>query len=207
MKEHLSGLKEFLKSPEFRHYLISSAIGLILFVVMGCISYLTNPAKGDELIAQFMAMVSEASVIDPETGTISVFVLLQNNWIAMLIMILYGLIPFIQFPVISLFSNGLLVGIMAGMYWVSDEMTMPLFLAGLVPHGIFEFTALVVAVACGRYLCRNTTKMISRKHEKPEMSSVFTDLLRVLLFVIAPLTVVAAFVEVYLTPVVQALFV
>jgi len=206
MREHLSLLKEFLRSASFRRSLTSSALGLIIFVLMGFISYLTNPTMGDELIAQFVDMVTESGVVDIETGEISVFMLLQNNWMAMLIVIIYGLLPFLQFPLISLFSNGVLLGVMGGLYWVSDEMSMSLFLASLLPHAVFELTALVLAVACGMYLCRNVTRWITRKGERPIMTEVYSDLLRVLLFMIAPLTVIAAFVEVYVTPSVQTLF-
>lgn len=206
MKEHLSLLKEFLRGAEFRRSLVSSSLGLIIFIVMGFFSYLLNSAMGDKLIGQFVDMVSESGVVDTETGEISVFMLLQNNWMAMLIMILYGMIPFLHLPVISLFTNGVLLGVMAGLYWISDEMSMPLFLASLLPHAVFELTALVFSVACGMYLCRNTTKWITRKGERPNMTVVYGDLLRVLLFLIAPLTVTAAFVEAYVTPVVQALF-
>lgn len=206
LKEHISALKEFLRNAEFRRNLLSALLGLVIFILMGFISYLTNSAMGDELIAQFLDMVTESGIVDGETGKVSVFMLLQNNWTAMLIIILYGLIPFIQFPVISLFSNGVLLGVMGGLYWLSDDFTMSLFLASLLPHAVFELTALVFAAACGMYLCRNMTRLIRRKDDSPNMTEVFSDLLRVLLFLIAPLVVAAAFIEVYITPVIQGFF-
>ena len=81
-----------------------------------------------------------------------------------------------------------------------------LYLAALLPHGIFELAALVLAAACGVYLCRNIGRLVTNSPKKIPAVELLTDLLRVLVMVIAPLTAAAAFIESYITPVIASLF-
>jgi len=80
------------------------------------------------------------------------------------------------------------------------------YLAGILPHGIFEIPALVFSIACGVYLCRNMCRMVTNHPGKAPLLAVLEDLLRVMVMIVAPLTVAAAFVECYVTPVIMALF-
>ena len=81
-----------------------------------------------------------------------------------------------------------------------------LYLAALLPHGIFELAALVLAAACGVYLCRNIGRLVTNSPKKIPAVELLTDLLRVLVMVIAPLTAAAAFIESYVTPVIASFF-
>lgn len=205
LREHLSLLKKFLHS-DFRKGFLWCTMTMLLSILAGFALYQASPDVANELIDRFNELVEQAGVLDAETGTISVFALLRNNWTAMLAVILYGFIPFICFPVFSLFSNGLLIGVLAGLYQQSEELTMTMYFAGILPHGIFEFPALLLAVSCGMYLCRNMGYAFLRTPKRPSIPEVVSDLLRVLLFLIAPLNVAAAFIEAYLTPMIMASF-
>jgi len=204
LKEHLSLLKKFLDT-DFRKLPVWCTVGFLLSVLSGVALYLADPETANEVIAQFVEMVEESGVIDTETGAISVFALLQNNWTAMLNITAYGFLPFIYLSVISLFSNGALMGVLAGLYAVSEEVSLWAYFAGVLPHGIFEIPALVLSAACGMYLCRNMGRFLSGK-PRPPLAEQGCHVLRVLLFLVAPMTVAAAFIEVYLTPMIQALF-
>ena len=83
---------------------------------------------------------------------------------------------------------------------------MVLYLAGILPHGIFELPALVIAAACGVCLCRNMGRLVTSSPKRVPMVELLSDLLRVLLFWSLPMTVAAAFPEAYVTPLVMALF-
>ena len=85
-------------------------------------------------------------------------------------------------------------------------MPLTAYLAGILPHGVFELTALVFSIACGVHLCRNMCHLVTSHPDRTPLPAVLEDLLRVLVMVVAPLTVAAAFVECYVTPVIMGLF-
>ena len=203
LRDNLPPLKEFWRK-RMGKTMRFSFLFFIASVSFGAVLYLTDPETTNTILDEFNRMVQEAGVID-ENGAISVFVLLQNNWMAMVSTILFGFIPLMLLPALSLFSNGVLLGILAGMYSVEDSLGLGLFLAGILPHGIFEIPALLISSACGIYLCCNATRVMLRRNPMP-MVPLIGDLLRVLLLVIAPLTVAAAWVECYVTPIFMSMF-
>ena len=117
------------------------------------------PEVVDKVLEAFMNQIQEAGVVD-ETGELSVFALLMNNWRAMLTSAIWGLIPFLFLPVLSLFVNGALVGLLGG--WVLQRGgSLAFYCAGILPHGVFEIPALVLSAACGVYLCRGLSSLPS----------------------------------------------
>ena len=203
LAEQFALLRKFL-GTDFRKTLLWCAAGMVIAGILGFGVSLLRPDTAMTLLQNFMDQIAESGVIDDE-GQMSVFALLMNNWRAMLVSALYGLIPFLFLPLISLLTNGLLMGVMFGIYQANGISLLAL-LAGLVPHGIFEIPALVFSIACGVRLCRNMCLMVTSSPHKVPFLVLAEDLLRVLVLVIAPLTMVAAFVECYVTPVVMGWF-
>ena len=151
-----------------------------------------------------MEQISESGVID-ENGGMSVFALLMNNWRAMLVSAAYGVVPFLFLPIFSLLMNGALLGLLAAVF-ASGGNSIAAYLAGILPHGIFEIPALIFSIACGVYLCRNMCRLVVSSPERIPTLELLEDLLRVVVLLVAPLTAAAAFVECYVTPVVMGLF-
>ncbi len=203
LKEQFVLLKDFLRS-DFRKTVFWSAVGLIVAGLLGFGFSLLQPEAAMNAITNFMNQIADSGVIDEE-GQVSVFGLLMNNWRAMLTTALYGLLPFIFLPLVSLLTNGLLLGVMFGIYQ-ANGLSLAALLAGLLPHGVFELPALVFSVACGIRLCRNMGLIVFNNPQKEPFLVLAEELLRVLIFVIAPLTMAAAFIECYVTPVVMGLF-
>ena len=79
------------------------------------------------------------------------------------------------------------------------------YFAGIVPHGIFELPALILALGSGIYLCRKVTDYV-RHNEKGVMGPLMKDLLRLFVMHIIPLLVAAAMMEAYVTPQLLKLF-
>ena len=204
LKEHGSLLKDFLKD-DLPRTLRFSCLFFIASISLGFFLYVTDPETSNAVLDEFSKVVMEAGVFDEVTGEISVFALLQNNWMAMVTTILFGFIPFLLMPALSLFSNGTLLGILAGVYCSTEGLSLRMFLAGILPHGVFEIPALLLSSACGIYLCLNASRVILNRSPAP-MVQLIGDLLRVLLFIVAPLTVAAAFIECYVTPLFLAMF-
>lgn len=203
MREQARLLGGFLRA-DFRRVLRLCAWALALSALAGFAIACAAPEVVDQVLDAFMKQIQETGVVD-ETGTISVFALLMNNWRAMLTSAIWGLIPFLFLPVLSLFVNGALVGLLGG--WVlQNGGSLSFYLAGILPHGVFELPALVLSAACGVYLCRGLCRMILNWQDRVPAVELFSDLLRVMVLAVAPLTVAAAFIECYVTPVVLAFF-
>lgn len=203
MREQLSLLGRFLRE-DLRRPALWCAGGMAAVIALGAAAGLMAPEAVAQVMDAFMDMVLDAGVMD-EAGNLSPFALLLNNWRAMLTAICYGFLPFIYLPALTLVTNGFLIGMMAA-YYHAAGLPMSLYLAALLPHGIFELTALVLAAACGVHLCRNMGRVITNSPQKVPLVEHLSDLLRVLLLVIAPLTAAAAFIECYITPLVAGLF-
>lgn len=100
------------------------------------------------------------------------------------------------FPIISLFINGFIVGLMIGILFLSGALI--LILTSLVPHAIFEIPAIIISSALG---IRLGLEWLLRK-SKGHRDEVFkTNLMRIVKFlpVIFFLLLFAGFVEVYVS--------
>ena len=204
LRDQYSLLREFLRSG-FSRFLFWCAVGLTASFALGLGGAALRPELAETAIDAFSRQVAQAGVLDGEGG-LSVWALLMNNWRAMLLSAAYGFIPFLFLPVLSLLVNGALLGVMAS-YYMSHGMSMLLFLAGILPHGVFELPALVLSIACGACLCRNMCRLAVSSPRRVPMVELLGDLLRVLLLLVAPMVVAAAFIECYVTPAVMGLFV
>ncbi len=180
---------------------------LAVLLVSAAVGYLTCAAAPDAttaVIDYFMDAMLESGVVD-ETGAISPLGLLLNNWIAILFCVLYGFLPFLFLPVIILFSNAYLIGAM-GAYYRINGISLRLFFAGIIPHGVLELPALAMASAMGYILCLTLVQKLLHRPDTPPMVELLSDVLRTLLIVVFPLLTGAAVIEAYVTPVVMRLF-
>lgn len=203
LREQYSLLRKFLRSG-FGNTVSLCAKGMLAAAAFGVFAAFFYPSVIETALESFAAMVEDAGIMN-EDGSISVFALLFNNWWAMLISAAYGFIPFIFLPILSLISNGLILGIF-GAFYVQNDLGLLTYLAGILPHGIFELPALVLSIACGVALCRNMNRMITGNANRVPMVELLSDLLRVILLLVAPMVVAAAFIECYITPLILSLF-
>ena len=204
LQEQIALLGEFFRGG-FRRKVVLCALGMLVAVLLGAGVRMLFPEESAQVINAFMEMVEESGAVN-EQGEMSVFALLMNNWRAMLVSAAYGFIPFLFLPLLSLLYNGLLLGVLAVLLQ-SGGVSILAYLMGILPHGIFELPALVLSVACGVALCRNMCRMVVSSPRRVPLLGLLEDLLRVLVLLVAPLTVAAAFVECYITPYVMNLFI
>lgn len=203
LKEQTGLLADFLRGG-FRRTALFCALGMAGAAVLGVAIGLLFPQQAAQVLNAFMEQVEQSGVID-EQGQMSVFALLMSNWRAMLLSAAYGFIPFLFLPLLSLLSNGVLLGLLGGLVYAGGQSIL-FYLAGILPHGIFELTALVLSIACGVTLCRNMCDLAVSSQRRVPLPALLEDLLRVLVLLVAPLTAAAAFVECYVTPVVMSFF-
>ena len=185
----------------------TTLIMAVVLVVSGLLGYFmcaANPDVTNAVVEYFLSAMLDSGVIS-ETGTLSLIDLLLNNWMAILMCVVYGFIPFLFLPVLILFSNAYLVGVM-GAYYHINGIPMLVFFAGILPHGIFELPALILAFSMGLYICGHLTRRCRRDETALSLVQCLGLAARLLVFLLLPLLIAAALTEAYVTPLAVGLF-
>lgn len=132
-----------------------------------------------------------------ETPELDPVALFFHNLGASALAVALGLVPFLFLPLVPLFANAVVLGLISGMMLGLGEPASWVA-AGILPHGIFELPALLLSFALGFTLCRKLTARICRRRARP-LRAIGCTLLMFILFVL-PLLAVAAAVESWVTP-------
>ncbi|MFC5401787.1 stage II sporulation protein M [Cohnella soli] len=131
---------------EIRPYFIFSAMLFFAGIVIG----MAPDAPTDFLKDQIKGLASIAEDVNrsahPERTMF--FLVLMNNMTASFLAMLYGLAAGIM-PVVMLVTNGLVIGFLIDKASGAGQSVWELVLKGLLPHGIFELTAVFLACAFG----------------------------------------------------------
>jgi uncharacterized membrane protein SpoIIM required for sporulation len=132
-----------------------------------------------------------------------------NNTRAVIAIFVMGLISFSVLGILLYMLNiGMIGGVFAFLILLSEKAPgvhpLDIFLAGVLPHGIFEIPALMIGSAAMLYF---GVVMVTPQTGK-SMGEVIIELLadwsKVFIGVVLPLLAVAALIEAYITPVLLA---
>lgn len=200
MKKQLRALGGFWRE-EYGRWVGMTAIAFLVLVVLSYIAGRLFPEIPATILTYFNEVVADSGIVRDD-GSFSALALFGNNLRAMALSTLYGFIPFLYLPALSMGVNAILLGMVAS----SVNGQWLLLAAGILPHGIFELPALCLSLAAGLCLCQNINRYI-RKNEKGIITPLLLNILRVTGLVVIPLLVVAAIMESYVTPAVMQLFV
>lgn len=175
---------------------------LILISFAVCMAF---PALREKLLSYVLSTMDSTGAIKDD-GTLSALALFSNNLGATAFIMAYGLIPFIQLPALALGVNAMVIGVLASWY-LAEGYSMLGFLASLLPHGLLEFPALILAFAMGLFVCGQVTRRLFRKDESAlHIWDCLVLMSRMLLLVLIPLLAGAALIEAYITPAIASLF-
>lgn len=199
MKKQLRALGDFWRE-EYGRWVGMTAVAFLVLVVLSYIAGRLFPEIPAAILTYFNEVVADSGIVRDD-GSFSALALFGNNLRAMVLSTLYGFIPFLYLPALSMGVNAILLGMVAS----SVNGQWLLLAAGILPHGIFELPALCLSLAAGLCLCQNINRYI-RKNEKGLMKPLLLNILRVTGLVVIPLLVVAAIMESYVTPAVMQLF-
>ena len=181
-----------------------SAVAFCVLVVLAFGVSLALPDLRDRAVALVLETMNGIGAVK-EDGTLSALGIFLNNLRACAFTMVYGLIPFLQLPALALGVNALLLGVLAAWY-VSEGLSLLAYLAALLPHGILELPALILAFAMGLYVCGHLTRRCRKDENALHLWDCLVQISRMLLLVLVPLLAAAALVEAYVTPVVASLF-
>jgi stage II sporulation protein M len=181
LKEEYSKSWNYIKSSKNFIY-----AGLLIFLVFVLGGFLF-PASQDiyNLIADYIQKILAQTEGLSAGGLISFifFNNIQSSFFGMVLGVLFGV-----FPLIALIFNGYLVGFVSKM---SVDSSGWISLLNLLPHGIFELPAIFISLGLGLKLGTFWFK----KNKRKSFENYFFESLRVFVFVVLPLLIIAAIIE------------
>lgn len=181
-----------------------TAIAFVLLTAIGYTVGLLRPESVRPLLSLFTEAAAGIGLYQVDHAALMVTIL-SNNLLSLLVVIASGLVPFLHFPALSLGVNAMLIGAL-GAYYQLSGLGIPAYLAGTVPHGITELTALCIGCASGLYLCRATTYAVMGQVGSKTVAQALSVCLRAYTHWIVPLLTVSAFLEAFVTPLLLDMF-
>ena len=133
-------------------------------------------------------------------GSINAPFLFLNNTRAVAVIFLAGLVSFGVLGILLYMVN---IGIIGGLFALFQLLGMnplPMFLAGVVPHGIFEIPALIIGSAAVLYMGAAIVTPQTGKSMGEVILELLADWTKIFFGVVVPLLAVAAVIEAYITP-------
>lgn len=199
----LSDLRDIWKDGLGREVQRSAIAFFCVFVIFfAACSFL--PSLRTHLVRMMFSTINSLNVTD-SSGHISALAVFFNNIQATAVIMLYGLIPFIQLPALALGMNAMMLGVMAAWY-VAEDISFLAYLAGVLPHGVLELPALFLAFGTGLYICAQVTRRCRKDKSALSVWGCMTVASQVLITILVPLLIVASFIEAYVTPLAASLF-
>lgn len=192
-----------LRDDGFISFARDSLIAFLFLCAAGFAAGLLVPDWTARVAAQVQSSAASSGVMDGQ-GRPAVLALFLHNLETAAVSILFGLLPALHLPALFLGVNALVLGF-SGAYYVQNGLSLLAYLAGILPHGLFEIPALCLAFASGLYLCTTMTSAWTGR-SKGSVSAAVRQILLVYLLLVVPLTAAAAVVECYLTPLLLRLF-
>lgn len=125
-------------------------IATLIFLLSIVGGYIINP-NNELIIASFEKLNELAKdIVEKESVLYSIATIFLNNLKVAFFMIVIGTF-FGIYPIFMLSFNGIFIGIFIRMF-VENGQPVPLLIFGLLPHGVFELAAIIMAAAYGMKL-------------------------------------------------------
>jgi len=160
--------------------------GFLIFLFFSLIGFFISisPSLSEKLFELIKEVLEKISVMDKKE---LVFYIFLNNFQSSFLSMVFGIF-FGVFPALALIFNGYLLGFVAS-NTVNSEGIFVLW--RLLPHGIFELPAIFISLGLGLKL----GTFIFKKNIKKTFKNYFLNSLRIFLFVVVPLLILAAVIE------------
>jgi stage II sporulation protein M len=171
--------------------MLVSAVILLFGIAAGYYLAEVYPSQSQELITALEE--TYAPMLKMNRASQILFIFLKNSLTAFST-IVFGAI-FGILPIISLFSNGEILGILAG--FTLEKFNLSYFLAGILPHGIIEISCFLISSAIGLRIGKTLIKKIvgkggSIKEEINLGLGVFLRVILIFLFLAAIIEVLVS---------------
>jgi stage II sporulation protein M len=157
-----------------------------IFFIFAISSFFISPP--DFVVEQILKFIQELLDKTKDMGHFELtrFIFLNNlqsSFLGVLLGVFLGI-----FPLIATISNGYLLGFVSSLVVESESIFV---LWRLFPHGIFELPAIFISFGMGLKI----GTFLFQKNKMDSLKDYFLNSMRVFLFVIIPLLVIAAIIE------------
>jgi uncharacterized membrane protein SpoIIM required for sporulation len=180
----------------------------VLAVITGIVSYIwvvlyvpthinLTPDRVDS-IRTFVA--NNISSMDRLSNHIPAPILFYHNARTTVLFLVLGLVSFATLGLTLFIGNIALVGGVMGAASLVGYSPLLTFIVGVLPHGMFELSAVILATAA---MLKVGAQLVTPQTEKSLGESLLlslADWARVFIGIVVPLLAVAAVIEVYITP-------
>ena len=187
------------------HYAKPTALIALISIVIAFFSFFVLMVFQDLLIeiTDELFMHFEELGVNPNTSHSELFlIVLVNNLRVSGFMVLLGFIPIIVLPAISGVVTSISVSMILALFNTFDLYPVQTLIYGILPHGIIELFAIYLAGGIGVFLSLNMFKKIfSSKRAEINIGIIIKDSIISYLIVVAPLIILAAVIEGFVTPV------
>ncbi len=133
-------------------------------------------------------------------GSVNAPFLFMNNTRAVAVIFIMGMF---SFGVLGILLYILNISMIGGLYALLELLGMnplPIFIAGVLPHGIFEIPALIIGSALALYMGATLVTPQTGKSMGEVIIELLADWAKIFIGVLIPLLAVAAIIEAYITP-------
>jgi stage II sporulation protein M len=137
----------------------------------------------------------------PSLGGFSFTYILGHNLRAVVVISLLGLVSFSTLGALMYFLNTAVIGIVLSLMGTMGFSPWKIALLGILPHGIFELTALILSCAAILYGAVLMVTPRSQRSLGEVALEALADWTRIFIGLVLPLLVIAAVVETWVTPV------
>ncbi|OEH86369.1 hypothetical protein BHU72_14200 [Desulfuribacillus stibiiarsenatis] len=184
------------------------------YIYLAGIIFIVGNGLGVVFVDQFYGLIEEALGTIKDLGEkiaenghpfYATWVIFLNNIRSAFMFILLGSIVAIP-TIFGLFINGVLIGVVLSMIGEAGVSPIMLLIFGVMPHGIFEIPAILIAGGFGIKLGTVWIKPLPGLTRWQSYTAVFRESMYVFVF-ITVLLVVAGLVEGLITPVLLNYFV
>ena len=158
----------------------------------------TDAKQIDEVINQFQ----ESPVLAGLGENFSATYIFSHNIRAVLFILLAGLVSFSVLGIFVYLINLGVVGVVLAAFGFMGYSPVSLAIGGLLPHGIFEIPALIIASAAVLRIGAVLVTPQSGRSLGVVLIDALADWCKVTLGIVLPLLAIAAVIEAYLTPVI-----
>ena len=126
--------------------------------------------------------------------------LFMNNTRAVALIFFAGLFSFSVLGVLLYMVNIGIIGGLFALFQLLGIQAWPIFLAGVVPHGVFEIPALMIGCAVVLYMGVSIVTPQTGRSMGEVILELLADWMKIFIGLVVPLLAIAAMIEAYITP-------
>jgi len=208
----------------YRKYFKYAARALGVGFVAGFVYFMLSPGQEKKALEFVIRALKDIDL--QGTPLVLTLTLFYHNSRASVVAVAAGVVPFLFLPILDPLLNGGVLGLLVSVTKHQGLDVPRLVLTKILPHGVFELTAVLYATSLGLYLSAGMGKKAvaawrnkrGRRQGQPppapdltnfletypertaEYESVARNVVRSFVLVVLPLLLIAAFIEGFITP-------